>query len=186
MMIRIFLILGCAFSVTTLSAQQQRPITQPQIQQAPVKQAPVNQAQVVPQPNRTNCNGRQDIVGRKRTGCWIRKSSHAFEEAFNKADAKAVEALWKINGDYIDETGQTFAGRDAIEKQYADFFANQSGHQIRVIIDSRECWETTSRSRTVVPCSIPHLPDAGDQQVHRCPRQSRWPMADVNGSGRSR
>ena len=29
-----------------------------------------------------------------------------------------------------------FAGRDAIEKQYADFFANQSGHQIRVIIHS--------------------------------------------------
>jgi uncharacterized protein (TIGR02246 family) len=66
----------------------------------------------------------------------IRQSSQAFAAAFNKGDAKAVAALWTADGDYTDETGRTFKGREAIEKEYAGFFAANKGVQIKVIVDS--------------------------------------------------
>jgi uncharacterized protein (TIGR02246 family) len=66
----------------------------------------------------------------------IRQSSQAFAAAFNKGDAKAVAALWTEDGDYIDEVGRTFTGREAIEKEYAAFFAANPGVQIRIIVDS--------------------------------------------------
>lgn len=66
----------------------------------------------------------------------IRQSSQAFVEAFNKGDAKAVAALWTDDGDYTDESGRTFKGREAIEKEYASFFAANKGVQIKVIVDS--------------------------------------------------
>ena len=116
--------------------EEQRPITQPQVIPAPAKQAPVKQAQVVPQQKGPAANVGKTTTEESELEA-IRKSSHAFVEAFNKADAKAVAALWTTDGDYVDETGQVFAGRDAIEQQYADFFANHpSGHQIQVVIDS--------------------------------------------------
>ena len=55
----------------------------------------------------------------------IRAGSEVFVTAFNKHDAKAVAALWTEDGEYIDDTGRTIAGRDAIEKDYAAFFAEQ-------------------------------------------------------------
>jgi uncharacterized protein (TIGR02246 family) len=66
----------------------------------------------------------------------IRQSSQAFAAAFNKGDAKAVAALWTEDGDYTDESGRTFKGREAIEKEYASFFAANKGVQIKIIVDS--------------------------------------------------
>lgn len=66
----------------------------------------------------------------------IRQSSQAFAAAFNKGDAKAVAACWTEDGDFTDETGRTFKGRDAIEKEYAGFFAANKGVEIRIIVDS--------------------------------------------------
>ncbi len=131
MIIRIFLIFGFAFSVTTMSAQEQLQTGQPQ-----VKQAQVKPDQVSPPQTATPTASIGKSSSEESDLDAIRNSSREFEEAFNKADAKAVAALWKIDGDYIDETGQVFSGRDAIEKLYADFFANQSGHRMQVIIDS--------------------------------------------------
>ncbi|HEX5105750.1 MAG TPA: SgcJ/EcaC family oxidoreductase [Pirellulaceae bacterium] len=66
----------------------------------------------------------------------LRQSSQAFAEAFNQGDANAVAALWTEDGDYIDEAGRTFAGRKAIEKSYAAFFAAHPGVKIKVVVDS--------------------------------------------------
>jgi uncharacterized protein (TIGR02246 family) len=66
----------------------------------------------------------------------IRQSAAAFREAFNRGDAKAVAALWTTDGDYIDEDGQRFQGRAAIEQEYARFFAAQPGVKIAVVVDS--------------------------------------------------
>jgi hypothetical protein len=52
----------------------------------------------------------------------IRASSAAFVTAFNLGDAQAVAALWAPEGEYVDEGGQRFTGRDAIQKEYAAFF----------------------------------------------------------------
>ena len=66
----------------------------------------------------------------------IRAQSEAFVSAFNKQDAKAVAALWTKDGEYIDDAGRSFVGRDAIEKGYAEFFAANPSAKIQVAIDS--------------------------------------------------
>jgi uncharacterized protein (TIGR02246 family) len=66
----------------------------------------------------------------------IRKSSRDFVVAFDKGDAKAVAALWTETGDYTDESGKTFSGRAAIEKEYAAFFATNPGVKLKLTIDS--------------------------------------------------
>lgn len=66
----------------------------------------------------------------------IRQTSQSFVAAFNKGDAKAVAAHWTEDGDYSDESGRTFSGREAIEQEYANFFAANQGVQIKVIVDS--------------------------------------------------
>jgi uncharacterized protein (TIGR02246 family) len=66
----------------------------------------------------------------------IRAESTAFVAAFNARDAKAVAALWTDDAEYIDDSGNRFAGRDAIEKGYAAFFAEKPQAEIRIMIDS--------------------------------------------------
>ncbi len=66
----------------------------------------------------------------------IRQTSQMFIAAFNKADAKAVAALWTATGEYVDDAGRVFAGRDAIEQEYARFFKEHPGHKIKLVIDS--------------------------------------------------
>jgi uncharacterized protein (TIGR02246 family) len=66
----------------------------------------------------------------------IRKASQDFVAAFDKGDATAVAALWTEDGDYIDEGGQKFAGREAIQKEYEAFFTAHQGTKIQLVIDS--------------------------------------------------
>lgn len=66
----------------------------------------------------------------------IRATATAFTEAFNRADAKAVAALWTSDGDFIDETGTVTQGQAGIEKKYADFFAAHPGAKMTIAIDS--------------------------------------------------
>ena len=55
----------------------------------------------------------------------IRKNDAAYVEAYNKHDAKAVAALWSPEAVYVDpETGEESVGREQIEKEFADTFAN--------------------------------------------------------------
>ena len=74
----------------------------------------------------------------------IRAGSRAFAAAFNKGDAKAVAALWTKDGDYVDDIGRKFSGRDAIEKGYAAYFAANPKAQIRVVIDSLKLLSDTA------------------------------------------
>jgi uncharacterized protein (TIGR02246 family) len=66
----------------------------------------------------------------------IRAQSQAFVAAFNKRDAKAIANMWTENGEYIDDVGRRFLGRDAIEKGYAQFFADGRKVTLRITIDS--------------------------------------------------
>jgi uncharacterized protein (TIGR02246 family) len=47
----------------------------------------------------------------------------SFVEAFEKGDAKAVAAHWTPEGEYIDDDGTKYQGREELEKAYTDFFA---------------------------------------------------------------
>jgi uncharacterized protein (TIGR02246 family) len=66
----------------------------------------------------------------------IRVTADAFVKAFNAADAKAIAALWATDAEYTDESGQSFQGRAAIEKEYADAFKQHRGAIMTVKIES--------------------------------------------------
>ncbi len=64
------------------------------------------------------------------------KNAESFLAAFHKGDAKAVAALWTTDGDYTDTLGKRHAGREAIEKEFTAFFAENNGAKLRIDIDS--------------------------------------------------
>jgi uncharacterized protein (TIGR02246 family) len=66
----------------------------------------------------------------------IRATAEDFLTAFNAGDAKAVGALWAADAEYTDESGKSFQGRAAIEKEYADFFKEHHGATMTVSIES--------------------------------------------------
>lgn len=66
----------------------------------------------------------------------IRATADAFAKAFNAADAKAVAALWAPDAEYVDESGESFQGRAAIEKLYAEVFQQHRGAMMTVKIES--------------------------------------------------
>ncbi len=66
----------------------------------------------------------------------IRATSQAFITAFDQGDAKAVAALWTETGEYVDDAGRRFSGRNAIEEGYAAFFVENPGAKILISIDS--------------------------------------------------
>jgi uncharacterized protein (TIGR02246 family) len=66
----------------------------------------------------------------------IRQSGREFADAFNKGDAAAVAALWTANGECREAGGETFVGRDAIEKAYATYFKANAGAKIELLVKS--------------------------------------------------
>ncbi len=55
----------------------------------------------------------------------IRKNDEAYVAAYNKHDAKAIAAMWSPEAVYVDpETGEESVGREQIEKEFADTFAD--------------------------------------------------------------
>jgi uncharacterized protein (TIGR02246 family) len=66
----------------------------------------------------------------------IRSTAGDFVKAFNAADAKAIGALWAPDAEYTDESGQSFQGRAAIEKEYAELFKEHRGATITVAVES--------------------------------------------------
>jgi uncharacterized protein (TIGR02246 family) len=64
------------------------------------------------------------------------KNAEAFVAAFHKGDAKALAAFWVADGDYTDQTGHHLKGRAAIEKSFAEFFAENKGLQLRINIEA--------------------------------------------------
>jgi uncharacterized protein (TIGR02246 family) len=66
----------------------------------------------------------------------IRATADEFAKAFNAADAKAVATLWAPDAEYIDEAGESFQGRAAIEQLYAEVFQQHRGAMMTVKIES--------------------------------------------------
>jgi uncharacterized protein (TIGR02246 family) len=61
----------------------------------------------------------------------IRKAVEAYVDAFNKADAKALAAMWAPEAVYSNPiTDEEVTGRDAIEKQFAGIFADAKGARL--------------------------------------------------------
>jgi uncharacterized protein (TIGR02246 family) len=66
----------------------------------------------------------------------VRKAAQEFDAAFNSGSADKVAALWTADAEYVDEDGRRYEGRDAIKKEYAEFFAASPHTKIRSATDS--------------------------------------------------
>ena len=80
-------------------------------------------------------NASDDKPGSDAIADAIRLEGVAFAAAFNKEDAKAVAAFWTEDGEYIDEGGQAYVGREAIEAFYNAVFA-ASDAKLQLMTDS--------------------------------------------------
>lgn len=85
--------------------------------------------------------GRPPAAGPKDAGketpeAAVRKTAAAFVAAFNRGDARAVAAFWTENGEYVGPEGNSFRGRAAIEKAYAEFFRKNPKPNLELRIDS--------------------------------------------------
>lgn len=66
----------------------------------------------------------------------IRATSTAFVEAFNKKDATAVASSWTADGEFIDDSGKRYSGRQEIADGYAKLFEMIPDAKLRLTIDS--------------------------------------------------
>src|SRR3990172_6092625 len=66
----------------------------------------------------------------------IQKTIESYLEAFSKGDAKALADHWAENGDYIDASGRHLKGREAIQKEYEDFFKKAQQPKLDITITS--------------------------------------------------
>lgn len=112
----------------------------------------------------------------------IRAGSQKFAAAFNKADAKAIAAMWTESGDYIDEAGHVFAGRDAIEQEYARFFQEHPGHQLHLAIDSLKLLSPDAAiedGRAILEPAPPGPPSTSKYTAVHVKVDGRWQMSTV-------
>jgi uncharacterized protein (TIGR02246 family) len=112
----------------------------------------------------------------------IRAESQAFVDAFNKGDAKAIAELWTEEGEYIDDSGHTFAGRDAIETGYARFFTENPHVQIRIVIDSLRLLGDSAAiedGRAMVDPPPGGAPGIGKYTAVHVKVDGKWRMATV-------
>jgi len=66
----------------------------------------------------------------------IRNTSDTYAKAYAAGDAKAVAAHFTADAEYVDEQGNLFEGRQAIEEALMAFFADNSGYQLSIEIDT--------------------------------------------------
>ncbi|HUG18067.1 MAG TPA: SgcJ/EcaC family oxidoreductase [Planctomycetaceae bacterium] len=66
----------------------------------------------------------------------IRQADEAFVKAYGEGDAKAIAALFTPDAEYVDEAGNLFQGREAIEQTLVEFFSENPDCQLEMTIDS--------------------------------------------------
>jgi len=66
----------------------------------------------------------------------LQKRAEAFAATFNKGDAKGLAAFFTANADLVDPEGRHTTGRDAIEKTYTKYFAENKGAKLTIHIKS--------------------------------------------------
>lgn len=66
----------------------------------------------------------------------IRETGTTFAKAYDKADAKAAAAHFTADAEYVDEQGNIYQGRQAIEELLTAFFIANPGSRLEVAIDT--------------------------------------------------
>jgi uncharacterized protein (TIGR02246 family) len=112
----------------------------------------------------------------------IRAAAKRFVEQFNRGAAAEVASHWTVDGDYLDEYGQRYVGREAIEKEYENFFQQYPNASMALTVDSvrligPETAIEDGRSRLE---TWPDPPVSGRYTVVHVKRQGQWRVASVH------
>lgn len=66
----------------------------------------------------------------------VRLTDETFVKSYDKADSKALATHFTDDAEYVDEQGNVFQGRPAIEKALTSFFEENAGCKLKMKIDS--------------------------------------------------
>jgi uncharacterized protein (TIGR02246 family) len=66
----------------------------------------------------------------------IRQTAEEVVRAYNTADAKTLAALFSSDAEIVDHHGNASQGRQAIEQEFAEVFADNPGGKIEIDVDS--------------------------------------------------
>ncbi len=112
----------------------------------------------------------------------VAQSAAAFEVAFNSGNAVAVAALWTEDGEYVDDGGQSFKGRKAIQGEYERVFADGKDHKIRIVIDSLTLdgeSTATEQGRAMLDPAPAGAPAFGSYTATHTKVNGKWLMSKV-------
>ncbi len=126
-------------------------------------------------PATANANAKPELAA-------IRESATAFEAAFNIGDAAKVAALWTEDGEYVDDNGQSFKGRAAIQDEYRKILAAAKGEKIRIVIDSLEMQSdkaATEKGRAMLDPPPAGAPALGAYTAIHTKVNGKWLMSKV-------
>lgn len=115
----------------------------------------------------------------------IRATSESFVKAFNSADPQAVANLWTERGDYTDDAGHTFTGREAIAREYTAFFKANPGAKIRLAIDSLKLLSDSAAiedGRAVLDPAPAGAPATSKYTAIHVKADGKWLMSTVRDS----
>jgi uncharacterized protein (TIGR02246 family) len=165
---RILVCLGVmiGLSAVVVLAVQSRP--------GPAKQA--SAAEPLP-PDEPKAQASADSSADEET---IRANIAKFVKAYNAGDAKAVAALFTVDGQIEDKDGDKTDGRAAIEEDFAEMFAGAPHKRIEVFVDSIRfigkelAVETGSTKETAAPNEPPEY---DRYTVLHVKRDGKWQMA---------
>jgi uncharacterized protein (TIGR02246 family) len=109
----------------------------------------------------------------------IRDNIDAFVKAYNAHDAKAIAALFAADGQIEDKDGDVMEGREAIEKTFADIFADAPKKKIEVEVESIRFIgsDVAVETGTTKETAAPNEPPENDRYtVVHVKRDGKWQM----------
>jgi uncharacterized protein (TIGR02246 family) len=111
----------------------------------------------------------------------IRAAAKKFVEQFNRGAASEVASHWTGDGDYVNEYGQRYVGREAIEKEYENFFQQYPHATMAITVDSVRLLgpETAIEDGHSTLEIWPNPPIFGRYTAVHVKRQGEWRMASV-------
>jgi uncharacterized protein (TIGR02246 family) len=112
----------------------------------------------------------------------IRSAAADFAAAFARADAAGLARHWTADGDYIDEFGQRYVGRAAIQAEYELFFQQNPGITMQITVDSVRPLGpdiAVEDGRAVLRSSAAGVPASSRYTAVHVRQDGQWLMASV-------
>lgn len=91
---------------------------------------------VLPDPTTKATLNQSAIDQRRIDETAIRRTDASFVKAYQQGDAKSVAAHFTPDAEYVDELGNIFQGREAIEESLTEFFTEHKGCKLEMTIET--------------------------------------------------